>query len=43
MVERVRHQTKVTVLAAYKSEIFELCKADEDYAPFSILNIFNEF
>jgi hypothetical protein len=42
MVER-RYHLKVTVLAAYKSEIFELCKADEDYALFSILNIFNEF
>jgi hypothetical protein len=33
MVER-RYQIKVTVLAAYKSELFELCKADERLCSF---------
>ena len=28
----MRYQTKVTVLAAYESEIFEQCKADERLA-----------
>jgi hypothetical protein len=38
----VKYQTKVTVLAAYESEIFEQCKADERLARLSILHIFKE-